>query len=185
MHKLTHEEIQRRRLGEQDAAQLENRFPLIAILDNIRSLYNVGSIFRTSDGGRIEAVFTVGYTPCPPRAEIDKTALGATKTVPHKHFLRMEEAVEEAKNRGFRVGALELTSDSRSVYSIEKEDFPLAIIVGNEITGVSNNSMELVDFSIDMPMIGAKHSLNVAVSYGVLVYESLRVFRDEIKKFRP
>jgi tRNA G18 (ribose-2'-O)-methylase SpoU len=97
----------------------------------------------------------------------------------------MEKAVEEAKKRGFRVGALELTSESRSVYTLEKGDFPLAIIVGNEITGVSKDALELIDFTIDIPMLGAKHSLNVAVSYGIVVYEALRVYADEIKKFRP
>src|SRR5687768_4533145 len=112
MKKLIHEEIQRSRLTESEAASASGRFPLIAILDNIRSLYNVGSIFRTSDGARIEAIYTVGYTPHPPRAEIEKTALGATRTVPTHHFETISEAVTAVRKLGFGVAALELTDSS-------------------------------------------------------------------------
>ena len=185
MRKLYHEEIQRQRLAENESAREENRFPFIAILDNIRSLYNVGSIFRTSDGGRIEALFTVGYTPHPPREEIEKTALGATRTIPHKHFDTMAEAVSEARSRGYTVAALELTTNSRSIYSLQKSDFPIALVVGNEVTGVGSEALELVNFAIDIPMIGAKHSLNVAVSYGVALYECLRVFEQNLGDFQP
>src|SRR5947208_978463 len=98
MRKLLHAEIARLRLSEEEAAQREGRFPLIAILDNIRSLYNVGSIFRTSDGARIEAIYTTGYTPHPPRKEIEKTALDATRTVPFRHFKTIGEAIAECKS---------------------------------------------------------------------------------------
>jgi tRNA G18 (ribose-2'-O)-methylase SpoU len=185
VRKLYHEEIQRQRLAENESAKVDNRFPFIAILDNIRSLYNVGSIFRTSDGGRIEALFTVGYTPHPPREEIEKTALGATRTVPHQHFEKMSDAISEARLRGYTVAALELTTNSRSIYTLQRSDFPLALVVGNEVTGVSSEALELVNFAIDIPMIGAKHSLNVAVSYGVALYECLRVFEQNLSDFQP
>src|SRR4051812_44512834 len=109
MKKLLHAEIAQDRLSEEEAAKTEGRFPLVAILDNIRSMYNVGSIFRTSDGARIEAIYTVGYTPHPPRKEIEKTALDATRTVPHKHFGTIEEAISECREKGMKISALELT----------------------------------------------------------------------------
>ena len=178
MKKLLHAEIAAARLSEDEAAKAEGRFPLIAILDNIRSMYNVGSIFRTSDGARIEAIYTVGYTPHPPRKEIEKTALDATKTVPHKHFATMSEAIIECKNRGMKIAALEITDNDRSVFDLHANDFPMALIIGNEITGVSDEALQLCDESFYIPMYGAKHSLNVAVSYGVAVFEAIRAFRQ-------
>lgn len=185
MRRLHHADIQQARLSEAEAASPENRFPLIAILDNIRSMYNVGSIFRTSDGVRIEAIYTVGYTPHPPRKEIEKTALDATRTVPHKHFKTMAEAIAEAKQQGFHIAALELTNTTRSIYQLKDEDFPLALLIGNEITGVSDEALAECEFSLSIPMLGAKHSLNVSVAYGVAVFECLRVFESTLDKFRP
>ena len=176
MKKLLHAEIAKNRLSEAEAAAPEGRFPLIAILDNIRSMYNVGSIFRTSDGSRIEAIYTVGYTPHPPRKEIEKTALDATRTVPHKHFKTITEAINECKSKGMKIAALELTDNSRSIFELQPTDFPMALIIGNEITGVSEEGLGLCDFAINIPMFGAKHSLNVAVAYGVAVFECRRIF---------
>jgi len=184
MKKLTHQELTELRLQEETAGRPEGRFPFIAILENIRSLYNVGSIFRTSDGARIEAIYTIGYTPHPPRPEIDKTALGATRTIPSKHFATIEEAVHEARSLGFNIGALELTSNSKSVYDLQKEDFPFALIIGNEITGVSDEALALCDFALEIPMLGTKHSLNVAVAYGIGLFECVRVYKDELQKYR-
>jgi 23S rRNA (guanosine2251-2'-O)-methyltransferase len=185
MKRLLHAEIQQSRLSEAEAASAENRFPLIAILDNIRSMYNVGSIFRTSDGARIEALYTVGYTPHPPRKEIEKTALDATRTIPHKHFSTMSEAIAEAKSRGFHIAALELTPNTRSIYDLQEQDFPLALLIGNEITGVSDEALAECEFSLSIPMLGAKHSLNVSVAYGVAMYECLRVFNTKLDSFKP
>jgi tRNA G18 (ribose-2'-O)-methylase SpoU len=178
-------------MTEPEAAASNKRLPVIAILEDIRSLYNVGSIFRTSDGAHIEAVYTVGYTPHPPRKEIEKTALGATRTVPHRHFETIEEAVAAARDAGERaaqgppskrpsrkVAALEITSDSRSIFDLASDDFPLALIIGNEITGVSDAALSLCDFTLEIPMLGAKHSLNVAVAYGVAVFEGVRVLQS-------
>jgi 23S rRNA (guanosine2251-2'-O)-methyltransferase len=194
--KLTYSEIQQQRLTEAEATASINRLPLIAILEDIRSLYNVGSIFRTSDGAHLEAIYTVGYTPHPNASEhlrskeIEKTALGATRTVPHKHFETIEEAIEEVRRdhppapsysalqhrkRSFIVAALEIASNSRSIFKLSKEDFPLALIIGNEITGVSEKAIALSDFTLEIPMLGAKHSLNVAVAFGVAAFECVRV----------
>ncbi len=185
MKRLSTEELKQVRLSEIAAADTARRFPLIAIIENVRSLYNVGSMFRTSDAVRLEALFTVGYTPHPPRIEIDKTALGATRTVPTAHFETIEEAIASARSRGFSVAALELTNDPISLYSLTRKNFPLALIVGNEVTGVSDEVLGACDFSVEIPMIGAKHSLNVAVAYGVALFESLRLFKDELDQFRP
>ncbi len=185
MKRLLHAEIQETRLSEPEAASPDNRFPLIAILDNIRSMYNVGSIFRTSDGARIEALYTVGYTPHPPRKEIEKTALDATRTIPHQHFKTMGEAIAAAKEKGFRIAALEITNNTRSIYDLTEQDFPMALIIGNEITGVGDEALSECEFSVAIPMLGAKHSLNVSVAYGVALYECLRAFNDRIDSFRP
>ncbi len=175
--KLTYAEIQSQRLSEEAAALSVTRLPLIAILEDIRSLYNVGSIFRTSDGAHLEAIYTVGYTPHPPRKEIDKTALGATRTVPHRHFDTIEQAVMTARRPPTtrKVAALEITSNSRSIFDLTYEDFPLAIIIGNEITGVSDGALALCDFTLEIPMLGAKHSLNVAVAFGIGAFECVRI----------
>ncbi len=197
MSKLTYAEIQENRLTEDEAAASTNRLPVIAILENIRSLYNVGSIFRTADGAHLEAIYTVGYTPHPdgnghPRyKEIEKTALGATRTVPTKHFAAIEEAISAVRaidhppapsysaslhRRGsFKIAALEISSNSRSIFELTKEDFPLALIIGNEITGVSDAAIALSDFTLEIPMLGAKHSLNVAVAFGVAAFGCVRV----------
>jgi tRNA G18 (ribose-2'-O)-methylase SpoU len=175
MKKLLHAEIANLRLSEAGAAGPDGRFPMIAILDNIRSMYNVGSIFRTSDGARIEAIYTAGYTPHPPRKEIEKTALDATRTVPHKHFPTTADAIVEARARGMKIAALEITDKSRSIFELQPQDFPMALIIGNEISGVSDEALSLCDLSVSIPMFGAKHSLNVAVAYGVAIFECVRV----------
>ena len=178
MRKLTFDEIKTHRLSESNAAQAEGRTPVIAILEDIRSLYNVGSMFRTSDGARLEALYTVGYTPHPPRPEIEKTALGATRTVPHRHFATIGEAIESSGNLGFRTAALEIAENSKIIHSLTPKDFPLALIFGNEVTGVSDTALALSDFTLEIPMLGAKHSLNVAVAFGIAVFECARVLRS-------
>lgn len=185
--KLTYAQIQQQRQSEAEAAESTRRIPVIAILEDIRSLYNVGSIFRTSDGAHLEAIYTVGYTPHPPRKEIEKTALGATRTVPHRHFDTIEEAVLAARDhppsasflrRGsVKVAALEITSNSRSIFELGCKDFPLALVIGNEITGVSDRALGLCDFTLEIPMLGAKHSLNVAVAFGIAAFECVRNLR--------
>ena len=182
-NKLSYAEIQKQRLTEEQAASDKDRLPVIAILENIRSLYNVGSIFRTVDGSRLEAIYTVGYTANPmgtdhPRyKEIEKTSLGATRTVTTKHFETIKDAIAYSREQGKRIAALEIASNSRSVFELTKGDFPLALIIGNEITGVSEEAIQLSDFIIEIPMFGAKHSLNVAVAFGVAAFECVRAFR--------
>ncbi len=175
MKKLSHDEItiNRTTLETIDTA---DRMPLYVILDNIRSTYNVGSIFRTSDGAMIEKLIMCGYTPHPPKKEILKTALGATQSIKWEYIKDPHEAVFQLKNEGIKICSLELTDNSIPYYDVKTSDFPLCIIVGNEITGVSQSLIDLCDFAIEIPQYGIKQSLNVAVAYGVSVFEMRKIY---------
>ncbi|MGE5313928.1 MAG: RNA methyltransferase [Acidobacteriota bacterium] len=176
MKKLTHDEIAQHRTPL-ESIPTAPRHPIYAMADNIRSLYNVGSIFRSSDGAMIEKLYLTGYTPHPPRKEIDKTALGATHTVPWEYCKDPMEAVAAVKAMGVKLCVLELTTKSRPYYSLTPDDFPLCVVVGNEITGVSRDIIDAADMAIDIPMFGHKQSLNVAVAYGIVLYDFLRVLK--------
>lgn len=153
------------------------RIPVTVLVDNVRSLYNVGSIFRTSDGAMIQKLVLTGYTPRPPRKEIEKTALGATKSVPWEFVRNPLDAVHALREQGLKICCLELTDKSRPYYDMKVSDFPVALVIGNEITGVSGDLVAISDFSLDIPMFGVKQSLNVAVAYGVAVFELSRLWR--------
>jgi tRNA G18 (ribose-2'-O)-methylase SpoU len=176
MKKLTHDEIAANRRPLETIAEAP-RFPIYAMADNIRSLYNVGSIFRSSDGAMIEKLYLTGYTPHPPRKEIDKTALGATHTVAWEYHKDPMDAVLQLKAQGIKLCVLELTTKSRPYYDLTPADFPLCVVMGNEITGVSKEIIDAADMAIDIPMYGHKQSLNVAVAYGIVLYDFLRVLR--------
>lgn len=155
------------------------RIPLYVLVDNVRSLYNVGSIFRTSDGAMIRELILTGLTPNPPRKEIEKTALGATRSVPWKYFKDPADAIDELRKQKIKICCLEQTDRSVPYYNIRKFDFPLCLVVGNEITGISKNILTKSDLAIEIPMHGIKHSLNVAVAYGIAVFELIRIWRDQ------
>ena len=177
MRKLSHDEISLSRHTQEELEPLK-RTPVYVLLDSIRSLYNVGSIFRTSDGARISELYLCGYTPHPPRKEIDKTALGATKTVPWKYFENTSDALDILRNKGVRICVLEHTDQSVSYSALTKADFPLCLVVGNEITGVSKEIVTRADMAIEIPMFGMKQSLNVAVAYGIAVFEMVRIWNE-------
>jgi tRNA G18 (ribose-2'-O)-methylase SpoU len=178
MRKLTHSEISKQRTPLDDAS-LQQRMPIFALLDNIRSLYNVGSIFRSSDGVRLSRLYLTGFTPFPPRKEIDKTALGATRTVPWSYHRDPMVAVAELKSAGVKICALEITDGGKPYYEVTPAEFPLCLVVGNEITGVSKSLIDAADFAVEIPMVGNKQSLNVAVAYGIVLYDLLRVYRRQ------
>ena len=177
MRKLTYDEITRKRFTLEQL-QREKRFPIYVLLDNIRSLYNVGSIFRTSDGARIAKLILCGYTPHPPRKEIEKTALGSTSSVPWEYIKDPVVAITNLKSQGIRICILEHTDQSVPYYSITKDDFPLCLVVGNEITGVSKDIISQADLATEIPMYGLKQSLNAAVAYGVAVFEFVRKLEE-------
>jgi 23S rRNA (guanosine2251-2'-O)-methyltransferase len=175
MKKLSHEEISRNR-STLDSLNKVKKLPVYVILNSIRSSYNVGSIFRTSDGAMIEKLFLCGYTPHPPKKEVLKTALGSQESVAWEYVKDAKEVIAKLKQDGIKICALELTDSSITNYNLFKDQFPLALIVGNEITGVSQDLLDLCDFSIEIPQYGIKQSLNVAVAYGVAVFDLRRIF---------
>jgi tRNA G18 (ribose-2'-O)-methylase SpoU len=177
MKKLTHSQISSKRVPLSSIEQAA-RLPLTILVDNVRSLYNVGSIFRTSDGIFIEKLILTGFTPHPPRKEIEKTALGATKSVPWEYYKNPVEAIQKLKAQSYKIGCLELTDTSIPYTEIRPSDFPLCLTIGNEITGVSKEIIDLCDLAIEIPMFGTKQSLNVAVAYGIAVCELGRIWRE-------
>ncbi|HET7152210.1 MAG TPA: RNA methyltransferase [Candidatus Kapabacteria bacterium] len=172
--KLHHAEIAAQRLTNEEAKTIA-RHPITVVLDNIRSLYNVGSVFRTCDAARVEKLILTGFTPHPPRKEIEKTALGAIESVPWEYHKNAVDAVKELKQRGITIAVLEQTDKSIPYYSLEKKNFPLCLIVGNEISGVDSELVALADVALEIPMYGVKHSLNVAVACGIAVFEAVKI----------
>lgn len=155
----------------------KKRHPLVIVVDNVRSLYNVGSIFRSCDGALVEKLYLCGYSPYPPRKEISKTALSADETVPWEYVRNVSDALLRLKSEGWRIAALEHTAGSVSCFGLTAELFPLAIVVGNEIAGVSDEALALCDMAIEIPMYGVKQSLNVAVATGIICFECVRALR--------
>ena len=175
MKKLSHEEISKNR-STLSTLHTVTKLPIYVVLNSIRSSYNVGSIFRTSDGAMIEKLFLCGYTPHPPKKEVLKTALGSQDSVNWEYVHDPREVIQKLKVNGIKICALELTESSIPTFKIKKEDFPLALIIGNEITGVSQDLLDMCDMSIEIPQYGIKQSLNVAVAYGIAVFDLRRIF---------
>jgi tRNA G18 (ribose-2'-O)-methylase SpoU len=173
VRKLTHPEISKKRLKPEEIDP-SRRIPLYGLLDNIRSLYNVGSMFRTSDGVLLSHLYLTGFTPAPPRKEIEKTALGATLTIPWSYHRDPLEAIADARRRGARICVLEQTDASIPYHQLTPG--PLCLVVGNELTGVSENIIQEADLAIDIPMIGTKQSLNAAVAFGIAVFAIAHLF---------
>ena len=140
------------------------------VLENVRSGRNVGSMLRTADAFALAEVVLVGYTPVPPHREILKTSLGAEESVPWRHFGTIEEAVGALRQNGWRVLALEQTTESVDVRDVRFGESPLAFVVGNEVRGVSQAALDLVDGAVEIGQYGMKHSLNVGVAAGVVAY---------------
>jgi tRNA G18 (ribose-2'-O)-methylase SpoU len=152
------------------------QLPVAVMLDNIRSLYNVGSFFRTADAAAIEKLYLCGITGKPPRKEISKTALGAEETVAWEHTLEPIELIRTLRARGYEIAAVET-----SIHSVDLYDwapgFPVCVAFGNELEGLQPEISALCDTYVRIPMLGAKHSLNVATAGGVVLYELLRKYR--------
>lgn len=154
--------------------QVAKKFPVIAVLENVRSAYNVGSVFRTADAFLIEAVYLVGYSAFPPHKEIRKTALGAEDSVAWKHFRTMAEALADLRGQGYRIIAAEQTVESCSLQQLDWEGKPLAVVFGNEVQGVEATTLQQCDGSLEIPQLGMKHSLNIATAAGVVLWEIIR-----------
>jgi tRNA G18 (ribose-2'-O)-methylase SpoU len=169
MRKLKNEELNRLNVADFKAA---SKTPIIIVLDNIRSLNNIGSVFRTADAFLIEAIYLCGITACPPHRDIQKTALGATETVHWEYFKDTEEAIQQLKSRDYKVFAIEQADKSLPLDTFAPEpNQPLAVIFGNEVTGVTESAIALVDGVIEIPQFGTKHSLNISVSVGIVIWD--------------
>ena len=153
------------------------RLPISILVENVRSVHNVGSIFRSADGFGAEKIYLSGYTACPPRDDLSKTALGADKSVRWEHFQSPIDAAKNIINKGISLVLLEQTVTSKSIYDLEWS-FPLCFIVGNEVEGVSEELAKLATIHAEIPMRGIKQSLNVSVSTGVAGYEFSRIYSN-------
>lgn len=185
MRKLSHDEISQNR-STLENIELVKKLPVIVLLNSIRSSYNVGSIFRTSDGAMIEKLILCGYTPHPPfenskegNKDVLKTALASTKSVKWDYIKNPIDAIKNLREKGIRICALELTENSKPYYLTEQYDFPMCLVVGNEISGVSQEVLNLCDYSIEIPQYGIKQSLNVAVAYGIAIFELRKIFDNK------
>lgn len=168
MRKLKTEELGRISTEEYKKSE---KIPLIIILDNIRSLNNIGSIFRTADAFRVEAIYLCGITACPPHREIHKTALGASESVDWKYFKTTLETVISLKEEGYTILSLEQTEESTLLHNFQAlNNTKYALILGNEVKGVDNIIIENSDFCLEIPQYGTKHSFNVTVSAGIAIY---------------
>lgn len=148
------------------------KMPLIVILDDVRSMYNVGSVFRTSDAFRVESIYLCGITACPPHQEIHKTALGAEDTVSWKHYDDTLTAVNELKGRGYTVLAIEQCEGSTMLQDLQTSpEQPYAIVMGNEVKGVRQDVIDACNGCIEIPQFGTKHSLNVSTTAGIIIWE--------------
>ena len=174
MRKLSYEEIFSQRPTLSELKKME-RLPIYVLVENIRSMYNVGSIFRTSDGARIAKLFLCGFTPIPPRKEIDKTALGATESVPWEYAENPLPIIKKLKQLGIRIIAVEHTNRSKN-YADITYPFPVCLMLGNEVDGLSPEVIKEADFAVELPMQGIKQSLNVAVAHGVVLYHVMQQF---------
>ncbi|MFC1544863.1 TrmH family RNA methyltransferase [Gemmatimonadota bacterium] len=149
------------------------RLPISVALDNLRSAFNVGAIFRSAECGRIEMLYTCGITAHPPAERVVKTAMGAAEFVPHRHVGSTLDAIGMARERGARIVALETTNVSRSLYHpwIKK---PVCLLLGNEALGLGEDVLAEADEIVEIPLLGYKNSLNVSVAFGVVMFEILR-----------
>lgn len=172
MKKLKLEELGRISVDQFKEAQ---KLPICIVLDNVRSLHNVGSAFRTSDAFRIERIFLTGITGTPPHREIEKTALGATQSVEWKHFEKTEDVLQQLKSEGYTIVIVEQTTESKPLHQFNPEkEKKYCLVFGNEVHGVSEEAVKLGDIALEIPQFGTKHSLNISVCLGIIVWELYR-----------
>lgn len=168
--KLKNEELTR--LSKEEFKNA-NKQPLVIVLDNVRSLHNVGSVFRTCDAFLIEEIVLCGLTGCPPNKEIEKTALGATSTVKWQYFTTTLEAVKYLRNKNFKIFGVEQAEKSISLNHFKIAE-KTALVFGNEVYGVEQEIIDVCDGVIEIPQLGTKHSFNISVSVGIVLWEILR-----------
>jgi 23S rRNA (guanosine2251-2'-O)-methyltransferase len=175
MKKLRNDELNRKTVAEFKQA---GKYPVMVILDNIRSLNNIGSVFRTCDAFLMEGICLCGITATPPHREISKTALGATESVNWRYFKTTLEAVNYFQNSGYLIFAIEQTMQSCELHKFNiVKDGKYALVFGHEIKGVEQEVIDICDGAIEIPQHGTKHSLNIAVSAGIVLWEFFRYYQ--------
>ena len=173
MRKLTIEELQRMDVAEFKQSE---KLPLVVVLDNVRSLHNVGSVFRTADAFRLERVVLCGITACPPSAKIHKTALGAEDSVDWTYYNDATEAVAALKAEGYTVFAVEQVEGSVLLPNLTLDPTKrYAVVMGNEVKGVQQTVVDAADYALEIPQYGTKHSLNVSVTAGIVMWKFLEL----------
>ncbi|MEO7215631.1 RNA methyltransferase [Mucilaginibacter sp.] len=169
MRKLKLDELNRPSIAE---FQEQDKLPVVVVLDNVRSMHNIGSIFRTSDALAATAVYLCGITAQPPHREIEKTALGATQSVTWQYFSNTLEAIKELRADGYKIVAIEQAENSIMLNEFTPlADEKYALIFGNEVNGVSDEAMQMIDTCIEIPQFGTKHSFNIVVSAGIVLWD--------------
>ncbi|MEY4051888.1 MAG: TrmH family RNA methyltransferase [Chitinophagia bacterium] len=180
MRKLTMDELGRKSVSD---FKLADKKPLVVVMDNIRSMHNVGSVFRTADAFLIEGICLCGFTPQPPHRDIQKTALGATESVDWLYYENTISAVEALKEQGYKVFAIEQTQGSISLENFKTYinensnnslNNSLAFVFGNEVEGVSEEVLAICDGAVEIPQYGMKHSLNISVAAAIVLWEMVR-----------
>ncbi len=166
MHRLSVEDYKR-----------SDKLPLIVVLDDVRSMYNIGSVFRTSDAFRIEAVYLCGVCATPPSTEIHKTALGAEESVEWRYFNTATEAVEKLKSEGYKVYAIEQAEGSTELADMEIKTDRYAVVLGNEVKGVHQEVIDICNGCIEIKQYGTKHSMNVSVTAGIIIHHFSRYLK--------
>jgi tRNA G18 (ribose-2'-O)-methylase SpoU len=172
MQKLKNEEL--KRLSE-EGFKNARKTPIVIVLDNIRSLHNVGSAFRTADAFLIEKIYLCGVTGCPPNKEIEKTALGATKTVEWMYTKSTIDAIKELKENGYKIISVEQADKSTKLHDLKiNTDERIALVFGNEVYGVEQEVVDQSDMVLEIPQLGSKHSFNVSVSIGIVLWQLIK-----------
>jgi 23S rRNA (guanosine2251-2'-O)-methyltransferase len=169
MRKLKLDELNRATVDE---FKEQEKLPVVVVLDNVRSMHNIGSIFRTSDALAATAVYLCGITAQPPHREIEKTALGATQSVTWEYFTDTLAAIEKLRADGYQIVAIEQAENSTMLNEFQPSaDEKYALIFGNEVNGVSDEAMQMIDACIEIPQFGTKHSFNIVVSAGIVLWD--------------
>ena len=169
MAKLTLKDLNRVSIDE---FKVQGKLPVVVVLDNVRSMHNVGSVFRTGDGFAVEKVYLCGITAQPPHRDIEKTALGATQSVDWHHRESTVDAVLELRELGYQIIAIEQAENSIMLNFFQPDPrHKYALIFGNEVNGVSDEVMEMIDTCIEIPQFGTKHSFNIVISAGIVLWD--------------
>jgi len=168
MRKLELEELQR---DDYETYRKKTKLPVIVVLDNIRSMYNVGAVFRTCDAFMVEQLYLCGITAKPPHREIQKTAIGATESVSWQYDASAQTSLEKLKNKGYRIIGVEQTNESIPLSAVKVDtQTPCALVMGNEVEGLSEEVLAYLDQAVEIPQFGTKHSLNISVSSGIVIW---------------